>query len=803
MKRRILILVLFLILCTVVPTLATNTATITVVESSGTTYTMLPITALMNNSLLASGGFITPSGLDVLVQSSSPVPHMLVSDRTMFASPLSPNASNLFSYTTGNAPLASTYIIPGRNGYITTADDPTLELDDNFSLETVAYIDSTVNDTIIYKQGAYSLDNTAGVLTSSIFGGQPIYGGGSNALNAITEYNKVMGCHSWFTELESSQVVPTAGTLKYLRINLTAAVAVGGTYTFTIMKNGVAQTLAVTIVAGQTSGVDTTHSVVLAAGDYISIRSTITGAPGSPRASWSTFFVSTTPGQQIFMGNGYNNGAGTSYSSVQGFGYSGAETDVSCIFPTAGTISNMYVLQATAAGGGDSYAFTFKKNSGGAVPTVTITDPATTGTDLINTVALVAGDIINIQSTATGGPVATYYNTSFVFTPTIIGEHVVLGGSSQLLGSVDTVYMQTQGTGSQAWTITEANTYNIAFNSVVSKLYVNIVQSPGGVADNRVFTLRDNSGNTTLSVTISAASRTGSDTTHNYVFDTGDFTDMQEIPTDAPVDTAAHWGYVLTSEVPILSVSSAVIAAGSHTIVATATGGGTNLLGIQVDAAVVTTPLSGNIVVDTPFNWILMSNTTPYMDYYKHTVAGTLIVNYDPNAIIVGTTLPDEQAPAQDGTFTFGANPAGVSPTVGALLSSGTVNVSGSTQGNTSFVPAINPDFAPTIGNPGVNFPFYGLLKSLTDDYNTLSPHAPINTNYIWKWVAMFLAFFFGTSVLMGTRQPIMGLFAYAVGYLVPTLWLGQVLDWWVPVVYIIGALCITMLVSKWSGSSI
>ena len=74
---------------------------------------------------------------------------------------------------------------------------------------------------------------------------------------------------------------------------------------------------------------------------------------------------------------------------------------------------------------------------------------------------------------------------------------------------------------------------------------------------------------------------------------------------------------------------------------------------------------------------------------------------------------------------------------------------------------------------------------------------------YFWRLVAAIIAFLFGTGVLIATKNMLFGAVAYGLGLLAPTLWLGGVFDWWVPIFYIIGAVVITMLSTKWTSSSI
>lgn len=85
------------------------------------------------------------------------------------------------------------------------------------------------------------------------------------------------------------------------------------------------------------------------------------------------------------------------------------------------------------------------------------------------------------------------------------------------------------------------------------------------------------------------------------------------------------------------TTASTAVASGVHDVSVTATGGGTNLLGIAIDGgAPVTVALAGASVSDNTNDWILMSNISPYWGDYSHTVSGTLIGHYAPVTIIRG-----------------------------------------------------------------------------------------------------------------------------------------------------------------------
>jgi len=88
----------------------------------------------------------------------------------------------------------------------------------------------------------------------------------------------------------------------------------------------------------------------------------------------------------------------------------------------------------------------------------------------------------------------------------------------------------------------------------------------------------------------------------------------------------------------------------------------------------------GASVPDNANDIILMDNSTtdfmPYMGRFQYTVDDTLLINYKPNAIISGTTLPDREGTAQNGTFTYGSNPAGIAVSMSGLVSDYSVDVS-------------------------------------------------------------------------------------------------------------------------------
>ncbi len=138
---------------------------------------------------------------------------------------------------------------------------------------------------------------------------QVIIGGyNDNLSNSAPEYNTIAGGYTWTTTADQrKQVVSTAGTLKNLFVELSAGPGSGTSYTFTVMKNGAATSLAVPISNTATTGSDPANSIAVVAGDTIQLRSTYTGTPGTPTARWSVMFEGSYARESLILGAGASN----------------------------------------------------------------------------------------------------------------------------------------------------------------------------------------------------------------------------------------------------------------------------------------------------------------------------------------------------------------------------------------------------------------------------------------------------------------------------------------------------------------
>jgi len=210
------------------------------------------------------------------------------------------------------------------------------------------------------------------------------------------------------TESATQLPIPCSGTFKNLYIKLSSNASANSAI-FTVRKNGVNQSIVVTIPSGQSSGNDITNSFTVSAGDKISIART--GAATGNFVALGLCFVPDTLGQFIFGDNNifYNF---TNYIGLTRGINGGGETSDRQIL-SACTIKNLYVILSSAPGSSKSYTATLRKNGASQGLAVTISETATAGnasTDII----VADGDLLCTMTTPSGSPTAINGGVSYL-----------------------------------------------------------------------------------------------------------------------------------------------------------------------------------------------------------------------------------------------------------------------------------------------------------------------------------------------------------------------------------------------------
>lgn len=208
---------------------------------------------------------------------------------------------------------------------------------------------------------------------------------------------------------------------------------------------------------------------------------------------------------------------------------------------------------------------------------------------------------------------------------------------------------------------------------------------------------------------------------------------------------------------------------------------GTNF-GIDIDDSTEdSTALGGVSVPDNGNNLIILN--VPYYNYYTHTTSDTLRIDYDPDSIISGTTLPNEENPGtHDGIITWGSNPAGISVSKSGLQSEETYYIEDIDSAHRDI---IEPEPAELIS--GVNLerlesnPFHPLVEAILD-----ASGGNLTASLIWiggAWF-LFIAAVVGTFLL--SKQQLVFTSAVGLGLSILFYVMG-IFDYWIIIIFAFG----------------
>lgn len=276
--------------------------------------------------------------------------------------------------------------------------------------------------------------------------------------------------------------------------------------------------------------------------------------------------------------------------------------------------------------------------------------------------------------------------------------------------------------------------------------------SPGSYVEIDFTSSTSLTGSTKYAIVISAASGDASNKVHWRTDDTS--------PTYAggakcfSNDSGSSWTEDATIDFMFrvygdVEATATGVSSGEHKVKTTADA--TNLKIYIDDVEEDSTALSGASVTDNANDLILNQNSViPYMDFYKHTVGGTLIAHYEPNQMLTGTTLPDREGAAQNGTITWGSN-ADITIVYGSMVSSDDTSLAIGQTGLGFTVPSADmPAQWFASGSNLANLPLYPMFNDISTQTGM-----PTQTIYMWFILAVGVALAIWTyastkSILLG-----------------------------------------------------
>lgn len=233
-----------------------------------------------------------------------------------------------------------------------------------------------------------------------------------------------------------------------------------------------------------------------------------------------------------------SNGAGGSTSAVN-YGvfasgliaFSTTQTDIEQVISHDLTIDRLMVYLATAPGSGKSWEFTLMKNGSATGLTCTISDAATTGQDVSNSVSFSAGDTVSMRSTPSGTPTATG-RIQWTARQESSGTQALITGTNNTALGTTTQFINADH--SPVSTGTQVNIQSpIPCDGTISHMYTILTVAPG-VGNSRLTALMVNGSASALSVTISDANTTGNDTSNSVSVSAGDLVSVRSTVTGTP-----------------------------------------------------------------------------------------------------------------------------------------------------------------------------------------------------------------------------------------------------------------------------
>ena len=636
------------ILLIAVPALAGYYAYIQVEETDGNSYDDLPLICSTNVSQLAQYGFITSTGLTsrVLTGSGYALPHMLADDKILFVTDLDAfEEKSLIFYPKGATSLSSFPIIVGYDGYITTPDDPDLELTYVMQALYSGRFDSSAGEGkyVHYKEDAWKVwisdddeISVAGLSAGDVEEWTMSYDSFTSGLHTVYVVADGMDAYLYVdgfvtpkdTESlweNSSQLLETSASIynSYMGGRQHYTFYANGRYWCFYLNNS-------SVIAWRSS----------TDGDSWAAEQTVAAVVGD---SVSTSFSVWFRGSYCHIAYGGKRD-GTDYVRYRR-GTPGGDGNIAwcAAWQTAATADNI-AKYASIAVDDDGYPFIIYRDESAWKNTDITASSANDGTWVT-----AGGYPWQITNDGDGG-IFSYYDTDDMFM-------LYTPDSSNYLYS--RYYNGSSWAAAQTICSTMACANYDAVSDDDGNMYIVWEKTTGGPGVH--FRVRYAGGSLSSITTIS------SDGQHPCVSYNPE-TDGVYIFYEK--GNSYIYGYVLIGGTLIGEYQFSAASTGVNYLTSTPytnnIGIATYSVGGYIDHQYLSYPWGWN---DNANDWTWMQNNVmPYADDLLVAIDGTIQLEYEPAAIIQGTTLPDEQSD-HDGIITWGSNPGGVDASISSMQS--------------------------------------------------------------------------------------------------------------------------------------
>jgi len=212
---------------------------------------------------------------------------------------------------------------------------------------------------------------------------------------------------------------------------------------------------------------------------------------------------------------------------------------------TGGNLKNLRVKLDGVPGTG-TYVFTLRLNGAPTALTCTVTAAATTASDMVNSVAVVAGDSVCLECNPDSPDNVRNALWTLMFESTNAKESLMLGSDP---GTVIPTVTYAAMMGCTEFDQVDRHKTVCPTAGKIKNLYIELSVDPGTAPDAYRFTLRKNDINQLLTVTIVANDTTGNDVANDVVVAAGNtLTLMCEGLNDPSASPQIKWGMTFEAD---------------------------------------------------------------------------------------------------------------------------------------------------------------------------------------------------------------------------------------------------------------
>lgn len=253
----------------------------------------------------------------------------------------------------------------------------------------------------------------------------------------------------------------------------------------------------------------------------------------------------------LFFGTSTASGAATNYLGPGLWQATPTTTrsNQETVMPCAGTLSRLYVDFTGAPTAGTTRPFTIYKNGVATALTLTCGEGVTAGNDIVNTVSVAAGDLISLELGYTGAPpnmTNNHYGLLFSsdqkVSPCLSMHGVGLSASANS-------YLSLTGGTTTLLTTAAAATHVVPTSGTIRDAYFALQGGSPGTAKSYTATLYKNGVATSLSVQISGAGTSNSDTSNTVTVAAGDTVYWEIVPSGTPSSRRASLSCVFVPDI--------------------------------------------------------------------------------------------------------------------------------------------------------------------------------------------------------------------------------------------------------------